>query len=170
MLRKEPTMSILKHFPLACEPYAHQREVLLSLEQGMAAPEERKFLVVRAPTGAGKSAIAMALARSVVSRGGSVHILASHKFLQEQYTSEYGNLGLKSLWGRANYSCPTGERIKGKPWDCSKCLADREPSSRSRSEYIRKKCTSTGAPYDGNLCPYVVAKKEAVDSRITLNN
>ena len=164
-------MSILKHFPLACEPYAHQREVLLSLEQGMAAPKEQKFLVVRAPTGAGKSAIAMALARSVTSKGGSVHLLASHKFLQEQYTSEYGELGLKSLWGRANYPCPTGERVKGKPWDCSKCLADRELTPRGRGAYIKKNCTSAGAPkHEGDLCPYINAKKDAVDSKITLNN
>jgi ATP-dependent DNA helicase DinG len=56
-------------------------------------------VVIEAPTGAGKSAIAVALAREV----GSSYILTAQKVLQQQYNRDFPDLAL--MKGRSNYPC-----------------------------------------------------------------
>lgn len=74
-----------------------QRE---ALEQARAAFESgKRFVVVEAPTGSGKSAIAVALAREARS----AFVLTNQKILQEQYVTDFPDLAL--LKGRANYPC-----------------------------------------------------------------
>lgn len=164
-------MSILEHFPLDKAPYEHQRDVLLALEEGLLATQDKKFLVLRGPTGSGKSAIAVTLAKKVVSEGGKVHILASHRFLQDQYMEDFRVHGLKSLWGKANYPCDTAVRRGNFRKNCSNCLADEEPTPGARLDFIKKNCsTQSSVGYDGDLCQYIKARKEAVESNLTLNN
>ena len=56
-------------------------------------------MVVEAPTGAGKSAIAVALTREAQS----AYIVTAQKILQEQYLRDFPELAL--MKGRANYPC-----------------------------------------------------------------
>ncbi|MEZ4606129.1 MAG: ATP-dependent DNA helicase [Deinococcales bacterium] len=59
----------------------------------------KRFVIIEAPTGAGKSAIAITLARQ--SR--NAYILTAQKLLQEQYLRDFPDLSL--MKGRANYPC-----------------------------------------------------------------
>tara|TARA_Y100000034_G_scaffold43105_1_gene52659 strand:- start:8977 stop:10713 length:1737 start_codon:yes stop_codon:yes gene_type:complete len=131
---------------------------------------EKKFLILRAPTGTGKSAIAATLAQHVRAQGGNVHMLASHKYLQKQYLEDFGSIGMKILWGKANYDCTQALKLNklnsdGSLINCHQCLANRAPS---RPEYIKRYCTDTR--YFGDLCPYIVAKEEAKQSTLTVCN
>ena len=76
---------------------AGQRE---ALEQAREAFEAgKRFVVVEAPTGAGKSAIAVALAREARS----AYVLTNQKILQDQYVNDFPDLAL--MKGRSNYDC-----------------------------------------------------------------
>ncbi len=59
----------------------------------------KRFVVIEAPTGSGKSAIAVTLARE----SGSAYLLTAQKLLQEQYLRDFPDLAL--MKGRANYRC-----------------------------------------------------------------
>lgn len=59
----------------------------------------KRFVVVEAPTGAGKSAIAVTLAREAKS----AFVITNQKILQDQYVRDFPDLAL--LKGRANYEC-----------------------------------------------------------------
>ncbi|MEJ2667469.1 MAG: DEAD/DEAH box helicase family protein [Deinococcales bacterium] len=72
-----------------------QREALDAARQAFA--DGKRFVVVEAPTGLGKSAIAVALAREA----GASYILTAQKVLQDQYTRDFPELSL--MKGRSNY-------------------------------------------------------------------
>ena len=59
----------------------------------------KRFVVIEAPTGSGKSAIAVTLAREA----GSAYVLTAQKLLQDQYGRDFPDLAL--MKGRANYRC-----------------------------------------------------------------
>ena len=59
----------------------------------------KRFVVIEAPTGSGKSAIAVTLAREA----GSAYLLTAQKLLQDQYGRDFPDLAL--MKGRANYRC-----------------------------------------------------------------
>lgn len=87
--------------PPASFPFPHfragQGEALAQARSAFEAG--KRFVVVEAPTGAGKSAIAVALAREARS----AFVLTNQKILQEQYVTDFPDLAL--LKGRANYPC-----------------------------------------------------------------
>ena len=71
-----------------------------ALEQARAAfAAGKRFVVIEAPTGAGKSAVAVTLAREA----SSAFVLTNQKVLQDQYVRDFPDLAL--LKGRANYDC-----------------------------------------------------------------
>ena len=71
-----------------------------ALEQARAAfAAGKRFVVVEAPTGAGKSAIAVTLAREA----NSAYVLTAQKILQDQYVRDFPDLAL--MKGRSNYPC-----------------------------------------------------------------
>lgn len=74
-----------------------QREAIEQARDAFA--EGKRFVVVEAPTGAGKSAIAVTLAREARS----AFILTAQKLLQDQYLRDFPDLAM--MKGRANYAC-----------------------------------------------------------------
>lgn len=74
-----------------------QREALDAARDAFA--DGKRFVVVEAPTGSGKSAIAVTLAREA----GASYILTAQKVLQDQYTRDFPELSL--MKGRSNYPC-----------------------------------------------------------------
>lgn len=58
-----------------------------------------RFVVIEAPTGSGKSGVAVTLAREA----GSAYLLTAQKLLQDQYGRDFPDLAL--MKGRANYRC-----------------------------------------------------------------
>jgi Rad3-related DNA helicase len=74
-----------------------QREALHAARAAFDAGH--RVVALEAPTGAGKSAIAVALAREA----GSAYLVTHQKLLQDQYLRDFPDL--TSLKGRANYDC-----------------------------------------------------------------
>ena len=82
-------------------PYARyrsgQREALDAIRD--AFEEGARTVILEAPTGSGKSAIAVALAREAAS----AYVVTAQKLLQAQYLRDFPDLAL--MKGRANYEC-----------------------------------------------------------------
>lgn len=76
---------------------AGQREAIEAAREAFG--EGKRFVVIEAPTGAGKSAIAVTLAREAASS----YLLTAQKILQDQYVRDFPDLSL--MKGRANYDC-----------------------------------------------------------------
>jgi len=118
-------------------------------------------VLISAPTGTGKSAIAYTIARIMNNvRKWKSYIITYRKALQQQYNREFG---IPVMWGRNNYYCLATEEI------CSKCL-----KSMACAEKI---CTVDKAPCatqkdfkcpEKNHCPYRIAKHNAMTKPITV--
>lgn len=76
--------------------------------------DDAKYFIIDAPTGVGKSALAMALSGAA----GNSFVLTGTKVLQDQYEREYKVVNLK---GRGNYTCNVNRAFKV---DHAPCLAD----------------------------------------------
>jgi Rad3-related DNA helicase len=74
-----------------------QREVIDKVREAFRAG--KRFVIVEAPTGSGKSAIAVTLTREAES----AYVLTAQKVLQDQYVRTFPELAL--MKGRANYPC-----------------------------------------------------------------
>jgi Rad3-related DNA helicase len=90
---------IMTNFPLA-KPRASQEAVIREIEA--AYKDNYKYVVLCAPVGSGKSAIAMTIAKWI--GGGRTHILTPRKSLQDQYFDDFGK-DLVLMKGRASYYC-----------------------------------------------------------------
>lgn len=82
-------------------PYAQyrpgQKEAIDAARE--AFEQGSRFVVIEAPTGSGKSGIAVTLAREA----DSAYIVTAQKLLQDQYVRDFPELAL--MKGRANYPC-----------------------------------------------------------------
>jgi ATP-dependent DNA helicase DinG len=118
---------------------AGQREAIDAARE--AFDDGKRFVVIEAPTGAGKSAIAVTLAREATSS----YLLTAQKILQDQYVRDFPDLAL--MKGRSNYEClvvPTHAAA-------APCIAGRR----------FPKC---------DYCPYFTAKDEAAAAANTTLN
>jgi len=116
-----------------------QREALEAARGAFEAG--KRFVVVEAPTGSGKSAIAVALAREA----GAGYLLTAQKLLQDQYTRDFPELSV--MKGRSNYPCLVAPTHAA----AAPCLAGRRFPA----------CDD---------CPYFVAKDVAMaSSSVTMN-
>lgn len=150
-------MSLVDYFPEGMAPRGLQVKALESLEAALRGP--KKHLVLRAPTGSGKSAIAATVSRFFKSQGGT-YLLCSRKYLQEQYLRDFSRL-MTNFWGKSNYTCPIINR------SCSGCPADQSKSSADYAMYLRTRCTDKKI---GDKCPYISAKDKALESSTSLLN
>jgi Rad3-related DNA helicase len=74
-----------------------QREAIDAANDAFEAG--KRFVIIEAPTGSGKSAIAVALTRDA----SSAYVLTAQKILQHQYVNDFPELAL--VKGRSNYPC-----------------------------------------------------------------
>jgi ATP-dependent DNA helicase DinG len=106
---------LVKSFPYG-EMRPFQRDVLEKIESALGSG--KKFIILEAPVGFGKSAVAAALCRHLRS----AYVLTSTKQLQEQYSADFG---FTTVMGKSNFTClvPTSS---GRLVACSKgrCEAD----------------------------------------------
>lgn len=116
-----------------------QREALDRARQ--ALKEGKRFVVIEAPTGAGKSAIAITLAREAASS----YILTAQKILQDQYHRDFPDVAL--MKGRSNYPCLVAPTHAA----AAPCIAGRK----------FPECDD---------CPYFVAKDQAIGAHNALMN
>lgn len=123
------------------QPRANQREII---EKILTAYENgKRYVILNAPTGIGKSAIGYSVSRYY----GSSNILTSQKVLQEQY---YKDFKIPYVLGRANYSC-----TKNTSLSCELGMCFRVPTKFCRN--AKKEVA----------CPYLVAKEKCLSSPYT---
>ena len=75
----------------------HQKEIVQQISES-----NKKFIGIQAPTGFGKSLVAIA---SMKLNGGRGIALTQTKQLGEQYFKDYMSIGLKTVKGRGNFEC-----------------------------------------------------------------
>ncbi|MGD0396605.1 MAG: helicase C-terminal domain-containing protein [Nitrososphaerales archaeon] len=161
--------------PADCFPYSSmrrfQKEVLEQVNQAMAST---RFIILEAPVGFGKSAVAAALCTYL----SSAYILTSTKQLQDQYASDFGFPVVK---GKSNFQCrvhtPSGLLP---PCDKGRCEADWKLSDcphyltfEEYDQHKRRLCTRDSKcehVEDGKLCPYYGQKWFGFRAPVTVCN
>jgi Rad3-related DNA helicase len=163
-------MSIIKQFPLE-KARSTQVAVLNAIEK--AFKDGYKNILLEAPVGSGKSAIAVACAKHF----GESHIITPRKSLQDQYMDDFGAESLVMMKGRGSYPCTYGvpqkeynvviQKIfkggsvqpKAGEDSCAigPCIASRD---------VLEECSGKG----GRECPYHVAIQTAQDSAGIIHN
>ncbi len=137
--------AIRPHFPMPA-PRRFQSEAL-SVVWWALENDSFDNIVIEAPTGIGKSAIAM----TVQSRFQSAYLLTPTLGLTEQYRRDYGHV-VSEVRGRSNFPC----WVKSGTAQGAPCYVG------------GKRCPHSQE--DRDPCPYYAQKFAARDARITLTN
>ena len=155
-------MDISNYFPYPVP----RKEQVQAIEAALEAflKNDKKFFILEAGTGVGKSAIGLTIARILNSQlshseefGRGSYFLTTQKVLQEQYENDFGrpNGNMVSVYSSKNYQCEFHKNN-----DCrtsQQMLRTEEKSSR-----FFKKCTSD--------CLYKREKKLFLDSPESVTN
>lgn len=91
---------ILSYFPPALKPRRSQEIVIKEIDK--VFKEGKRIIILEAPVGSGKSAIAMTLAKAQGKAG--AHLITPRKSLQEQYYHDFKE-NLVLMKGRNSYPC-----------------------------------------------------------------
>ncbi len=164
-------ITLADHFPFG-SMRAFQQEILDQLEEALSA--KRKFIMLEAPVGFGKSAVAAALCKYL----GSAYILTSTKQLQDQYASDFG---FRVVKGKSNFQClvPTTSGVhvpcnKGRcevDWklpDCPHYLTFEQYDQHKKHRCDREsKCEHLK---ESRLCPYYEQKWSAFRTPVAVCN
>lgn len=102
---------LLDLFPLSEPMRPKQREVLTELQQ-ILVDDSIKYIILEAPTGFGKSAVAITLARFL----GSSYICTGTKELQEQYCKDFSFL--RKILGSSNFECLADDKVQCNEGPC----------------------------------------------------
>ena len=139
---------------------SNQEEAIVSARESLV---KGKNVILSAPTGAGKSLINFKLAEGAKQDAWAYYIVST-KGLQDQIEDTFGDM-VGVLKGRSNYSCLRGFRNAG---ECPRAVLNVCPiDNKAKSCY--------GCPNRSNcecvqLCPYEIAKREALRSPILVTN
>ena len=131
-------------------PRDNQKEICKHIDK--AFNSGKKFVLIQAPTGAGKSVMAYTMANYYAHQNKSSYVLTSQKTLQDQYMGDFSKLdkphvSMKTVKGEANYIC---DMDTNKTCDVGVCKT-------SKKKMI---CN----------CPYKVARDETYANKIALLN
>jgi len=139
--------AIEEHFPFD-EFREYQKEVIEKIITRFEGGKE--YVILEAPTGAGKSPIALTVARYF----GNAYFLTSQKILQDQYVKDFD---LNMLKGKGNYDCrlPKHTHLKCNLAPCS---------------ISKLKCPMRGLNGLQERCPYFNALNETLESRVSVLN
>ena len=153
----------------------YQKDVLDQIESALGSG--KKFIILEAPVGFGKSAVAAALCRHLES----AYVLTSTKQLQEQYSADFG---FATVMGKSNFTClvPTSS---GRLVACSKgrCEADWRLSDCPHylafdqyEDHLKRlcdrdsKCEKLLRDGNGKLCTYYKQKWDSFREKVTVGN
>lgn len=147
---------ITKHFPFPTIREAQAKALITVTE---SAQKQKKFTLIEAPTGVGKSGIAIATASWAKTQPTpfdgewqtGAYILSTQKTLTKQYMNDFAKDGLLELKGRSNYSCAAHNT------DCAS-------ASVFQGDDPEDNCSKRGD------CPYANAKKAFMASPIGVTN
>lgn len=128
-------------------PYAVARSQQQEIFDFIAKNEDKKVFLINAPTGVGKSGIAIALSKYF----GKSYILTETKALQDQYTEEFPK-DVKSIKGKSSYTCNLSKQYR----------VDEAPCN--GHEDTKKLCKAR------SICAYYNAYASAFISDIAITN
>ncbi len=161
--------SALSFFPAGKQPRPEQIRAIKETEREFR--DGKTFVSIQAPTGSGKSYIAMALANELADRGGKTHLITAQKILMSQYSEEFRPPAIEPIKGRTNYICNydpyrykdasrgycRSTKKKGLVQDCLKY-----GSVEAANQFI--------LPPDAHKCDYWRQLALAIESPVTLYN
>ncbi len=169
---------ILEYFPLA---EARDTQIRALKEIQKAFSEGYRNVLLEAPVGSGKSAIAMTVARWL----GGGHILTPMKSLQNQYIDDFSHLDIVSMKGRGAYPCihylSDASPIEyNEIHDLILNSSDVSPNKLgyettvaggicSGSKPVYRSCTES-LKLEGKTCPYRLAAEVANEADIIIHN
>ena len=142
IVRTAPISKIEEYFPSEIIPRDIQKQILKEIETNIKLGFKK--IVISAPTGVGKSAIGMAIAKYF----GTGFFITKSKSLQDQYTRDFPIL--KSVKGKSNFEClklmdehkvddPILAKELGHTCEKGVCLEGTEENSEGKS--IKTFCT-----------------------------
>lgn len=161
--------SALSFFPAGKQPRPEQIQAIQSTEREFR--DGKSFVAIQAPTGSGKSYIAMAVASELADRGGKTHLITAQKILMSQYSEEFKSPMIEPIKGRTNYPCNYDSyRYKD---------ASRGYCRSSKKKGLIQECLKYGSveaanqfilPPDAHKCDYWKQLALAIENPITLYN
>lgn len=141
-----------KYFPHQ-EPRSEQIEIINFCLENF---KDKRFVVIEAGTGVGKSAVGVTIARYLnATMGFSAHFSTTQKILQEQYIKDFSNIGMCSIKSASNYTC---SYKKGQ--SCSD--SQKEIRIEPKGTKFWKNCVMN--------CPYKKAKNKFVEGKLGVTN
>jgi len=123
----------------------NQKEVIVEI---LGAFKKYKYVILEAPTGSGKSAVALTLALMFKMADKRTHILTIQKLLQDQYARDFKDQ-LFVMKGKSNYIC----FINRESCTVGECEV-------TNNEEMKQECP----------CPYRINAEEARNSDIVVHN
>ena len=95
-----------------------------AIEFTLESFKNKRFVIVEAGTGVGKSAIGLTVARTMAEQS---YFITTQKILQQQYVDDFSTHGMLSLKSSSNFRC---QYYKSK--DCSSALRELKVSKDSK--------------------------------------
>ncbi|MBI4021076.1 MAG: ATP-dependent DNA helicase [Candidatus Aenigmarchaeota archaeon] len=132
-----------------------------------------RTVVLEAPTGFGKSALAVALARWFEANQKRSYIIVSSKVLQDQYLQDFSTVTAK---GRANFAClsrPQSCEVSQMQGNGTRCAHIPAPATKPDGKTFLGTSAKRGAlyiPEDMGVCPYWEQKCTAMEHAFPLFN
>lgn len=164
-MRRITQLDWIKYFPFA-KPRDDQAE-FISFALNAFLVEGKRFVIGELPTGIGKSAVAVTIARYLrehdridpdAEYSHGAYVLTTQKILQEQYMEDFAELSMRSIKSSSNYQC--------KFYTEQTCA-----ESRRVLEKLEKHLA--GTPFHRQCrgaCTYVEAKSEFMEADMGVTN
>lgn len=163
-----PAEELRPHFPFP-DLREHQLEALRAIVGAYQAGF--RMVILEAPTGFGKSPLAVALARWVQTQGERAFLVASSKHLQDQYIRDFSSVTVK---GRGNFGCLERRgSCEARMHFPVRCRHVPFPSDRPEGKRLAGKSDARGPLLlrEGEeLCPYWAQKCAALGHAFPLFN
>lgn len=171
---------LLAFFPQPWTPRQIQIEALKAINGHLRAG--KRFIVLEAGTGTGKTHIGMTVANAVRTTGGT-HMITANKQLQGQYVRDYPSPVVEVLKGRANYPCthPDADGDNAAHGVCKRnnkgildeCIDESKVTSDAFDDSqrsLRQRAVSLDLPACAHRCPYWETLQKVYDARVSLFN